>query len=353
MKLNVLAVGCLFSVVAASPGFPQPPTVDTSKTQAAPAAAKSARVKSAGARLLTAATSSARTITTVKAGTIVQVLGSEREWLRVRVPGVQQEAFVLAADVELITGASTPASGTATRQVRPRVGVHAVLSFGQTSLTSAQSFDAVAGQHTKTTIGVGAEVVNLWKGLFAGAAYSPLSLDGEQVFVDGGSAEPSGIPVTTSVNSLDVVGGWRFTFKRPKPAPPKPGQKPPTKKSLAQTKGPQPPQKQPPQKQPPAKAAQPQATVPRFVPFVGGGLCMVMYKESSSDPASGEGVSGTASGFVLLGGAEYTVSRWVRVGGEFRYRAVNGVLGSAGVSQVYGENSVGGYAFGVRVAIGR
>ncbi len=173
----------------------------------------------------------------MKAGTIVQVLGSEREWLRVRVPGVQQEGFVLAADVELITGTSTSASGTATGQVRPRVGVHAVLSFGQTSLTSAQSFDAVAGQHTKTTFGVGAEVVNLWKGLFAGAAYSPLSLDGEQVFVDGGSAEPSGIPVTTSVNSLDVVGGWRFTFRRPKPAPPKPGQKPPTKKSLAQTKG--------------------------------------------------------------------------------------------------------------------
>ncbi len=33
MKLNVLAVTCLFSVVAASPGFPQPPTVETSKTQ--------------------------------------------------------------------------------------------------------------------------------------------------------------------------------------------------------------------------------------------------------------------------------------------------------------------------------
>jgi opacity protein-like surface antigen len=297
---------------------------------------------------LTDATSSARTITTLKAGTIVHVLGSEREWLRVRVPGVQQEGFVLASDVELIKGTPTSASGAAKGPGKPGVGVRAVLSFGQTSLTSAESFDAVAGQHTKTTFGVGAEVVNLWKGLFAGAAYSPLSLDGQQVFVDGGPGGPSGIPVTTSVNSLDVVGGWRFTFKSRKPAPPKPGQKPPTKKTLAQTKGPQPPQKQP-----PAKAAQPQAKAPRLVPFVGGGLCVVMYKESSSDAASGDGVSETANGFVVLGGVDYTVARWLRVGGEFRYRAVNGVLGSAGVSQVYGENSVGGYAFGVRVVIGR
>jgi opacity protein-like surface antigen len=352
MKLNILAVGCLFSVMATSPGFAQPPTAEASKAQASLAAAKSARVKSAGARLMTDATSSARTITTVKAGTVVQVLGSDREWLRVRVPGVQQEGFVLAADVELIKGTPTSTSGAAKGPGKPGVGVRAVLSFGQTSLTSAESFDAVAGQHTKMTFGVGAEVVNLWKGLFAGAAYSPLSLDGQQVFVDGGPGGPSGIPVTTSVNSLDVVGGWRFTFKSRKPAPPKPGQKPPAKEALAQTKGPQPPQK-PPQKPPQAKAAQPQARAPRLVPFVGGGLCVVMYKESSADAAGGGDVSEIANGFVVLGGVEYTVARWLRVGGEFRYRAVNGVLGSGGLSQVYGENSVGGYAFGVRVVIGR
>ena len=191
-RVTVLVVSCLFSAVAASQGSAQPPTAETSKVQASPTAAKSARVKSGGARLLTEATSSARTITTVKAGTVVQVLGSEREWLRVRVPGAQQEGFVLAADVELLKGTPASASGAAKGPGKPGVSVRAVLSFGQTTLTSAQSFDAVAGQHTKMTFGVGAEVVNLWKGLFAGVAYSPLSLDGQQVFIDGGPADPWG-----------------------------------------------------------------------------------------------------------------------------------------------------------------
>ena len=107
-----------------------------------------------------------------------------------------------------------------------------------------------------------------------------------------------GIPVTTSVNSMDVVGGWRFTFNRTKRAPSKPGQKPPAKAALPQTKAPQPPQKQP-----QAKTALPQKRAPRFVPFVGAGLCVVMYKESSSDATSGGDLSQTAMGFVVLGGA--------------------------------------------------
>ncbi len=80
---------------------------------------------------------------------------------------------------------------------------------------------------------------------------------------------------------------------------------------------------------------------------------MVSYRESSSGAAPRDAVRETAYGFVVLGGVDFTVTRWVRVGGEFRYRAVNGILGTGGVSELYGEKSVGGYGFGVRIAIGR
>jgi len=56
---------------------------------------------------------------------------------------------------------------------------------------------------------------------------------------------------------------------------------------------------------------------------------------------------------VVLGGLDYTVMRWLHVGGEFRYRAISGILGNNGVSEAYGEHSVGGYAFGLRVVVGR
>jgi hypothetical protein len=216
-----------------------------------------------------------------------------------------------------------PAKAPAKKSDRPAIAVRGVVSFGLTSLSSSQSFDAVAGTHSKTTIGVGADILNIWKGVFAGVSYSPLSLDGERVFVDSGTVYPLGIPTTIGVNSLDIVGGWRVALKSKgaKPATPKPGQKPPVK-------------------------------APRLVPFVGGGLSMVMYKETS-ETSGGDDVSKSASGFVFLGGVEYTLTRWIHVGGEFRYRAVTGVLGTGGVSQVYGEKSLGGYAIGVRVSVGK
>jgi hypothetical protein len=208
-----------------------------------------------------------------------------------------------------------------------------VVSFGLTSLASSRSFDAVAGTHSQATVGVGAEVLNIWKNVFAGVSYSPLGLSGQRVFVDSETVYPLGIPVDISVNSLDIVGGWRFVLKpkAAKPAPPKPGQKP----VAPAPKTPQSPPK-------------PQ----RLVPFVGGGLSMAMYKETSLN-AGGDDVSKSASGFVVLGGVDYTLTKWIRVGGELRYRAVSGVLGTGGVSQVYGEKSLGGYVIAARVSVGK
>jgi hypothetical protein len=228
--------------------------------------------------------------------------------------------------------AKVPAKAPAKPSDKAPLAVRGVVSFGLTSLASPRSFDAVAGTHSKTTFGFGAEIQNIWEHVFAGVAYSPMSLDGERVFVDSNVVYPLGIPVDISVNSLDIVGGWRFVLKPKgaKPAPPKPGQKP-AKESLAP--------------RPPSKA-------PRLVPFVGGGLSMAMYKETSQN-SGGDDVSKSASGFVFLGGVDYTLTKWVRVGGEFRYRAVTGVLGSGGVSQVYGEKSLGGYVIAARVSIGK
>ena len=112
---------------------------------------------------------------------------------------------------------------TAKPSDRPGLTVHGVVSFGLTTLASSRSFDAVAGTHSATTFGIGAEVQNIWKNVFAGVSFAPMSLAGERVFLDSGTIYPLGIPVDISVNALDVVGGWRFVMKPKgaKPAPPK------------------------------------------------------------------------------------------------------------------------------------
>ena len=82
------------------------------------------------------------------------------------------------------------------------------MSVGLTSLASSESFDAVAGTHSKMTFGFGAEIQNIWKNVFAGVAYSPMSLDGERVFVDSGTvtAQHSGRR-SASTRSTSSAGG--------------------------------------------------------------------------------------------------------------------------------------------------
>jgi len=43
----------------------------------------------------------------------------------------------------------------------------------------------------------------------------------------------------------------------------------------------------------------------------------------------------------------------VHVGGEVRYRAVKGILGSSGISAAYSENQPGGISGAVRLSVGR
>ena len=87
--------------------------------------------------------------------------------------------------------------------------------------------------------------------------------------------------------------------------------------------------------------------------YVGAGFTRITYEETSDFAASGEDVKESATGLLLLGGVDVALSRWVHIGGEIRYRRVDGVLGSSGVSEIFGERELGGLATSLRVSIGR
>jgi opacity protein-like surface antigen len=175
--------------------------------------------------------------------------------------------------------------------------------FGTTLLSAADSFDAVAGSNRALTIGAGG-TVTVWKGLFVDGAFSQIAVDGERVFVNEGTVFPLGIPLEIRMRPLDVGAGWRWTAGR-------------------------------------------------LSPYAGGGFTWMSYTETSDFADTGEDLDESQTGWLLLGGVDVQLSRWVHIGGDVRYRSVNGVLGAGGVSEIYGEGNLGGFGALARVSIGR
>jgi hypothetical protein len=182
--------------------------------------------------------------------------------------------------------------------------MQAYFSYGAVSLASSETFDAVAGSTRAGSLGGGVQLTRLWRLLFADLGFSRQRLDGERVFVSDGVVFPLDIPLEVSFTPFDIAAGWRFERQR-------------------------------------------------FSPYVGGGLSLITYKESSPFGRAGDDVNERGTGLLMLAGLDVPVWRFVSVGGELRYRAVSGVLGEGGASEAFGEDQLGGVQYSVRVSVGR
>lgn len=206
---------------------------------------------------------------------------------------------------------STPASAQSTAKPAPRrppapqpVGVYGYFSFGSMRFAASDTFELVTGSSSQAGFGIGGGVTRLWRGVFADVSFWQHKPEGERVFVDNGTTYPLGIPVRITLRPIDLIGGWRIE----------------------------------------AKSIQ---------PYVGGGVTFMSYKEESDFSVSSDNVDEQKTGGVFLAGVDVPLGRYLRVGGEYRYRAVTGVLGEGGVSAVLGEDQLGGSTFAVRASVGR
>lgn len=181
-------------------------------------------------------------------------------------------------------------------------GVRAYFTYGAVSLTSSDTFKAVADTNSAMSLGGGIQTTGLWRSLFVDVGFSRQSLDGTRVFVFEDVVYPLNIPLTTSFMPIDITSGWRFDRRR-------------------------------------------------YSPYVGGGLLLVSYKESSAFARAGDDVSERGTGFLLLAGVDVPVWRFMALGGELRYRAVSGVLGDSGASAVFGEDQLGGLQYSIRISV--
>jgi len=199
-------------------------------------------------------------------------------------------------------GQTRPAPRRRTADARP--GIRLFGTFAADGMTASESFDAVTGSATVLSYGGGVQFTNLWRGLFVEGAIERSRIDGERVFVFRDEVFPLGIPVEITQTPIDAVVGWRAGFGR-------------------------------------------------LVPYVAGGATWFRYEETSDFADEDENVDERKLGFVVRAGLEVSVTRWVHLRGDLRYRQVNDVLGTAGASAAFEEDRLGGFGAAVSVLIGR
>jgi hypothetical protein len=203
-----------------------------------------------------------------------------------------------------------PTSAPAVRS-GPTVGVQGFGTFGVTFPIASESLTTVGISERPPELGGGVQVTNLWRGLFVQLGASRWTGDGSRVFIDSrGARFDLGIPLNVKATHVDVGAGWRF------------------------------------QRWNAAGRAS------RVVPYLGGGIGIVDYSETSDFAGAGEDLSERATSYTGFGGVEVHVTSWLGVAADARYRYAKGVLGSDGVSAALGEDSLSGPSASVRVMLG-
>lgn len=190
------------------------------------------------------------------------------------------------------------------------VGGLAFAGVGLFSPTARDTFDAVGITGSPMVLTGGLEVTRVYRNLFVRGAADWSEETGERVFLDDtGQRFPLGIPLDIRLIPIEVSAGWRFDGR------------------------------------PAARR--------RFVPYVGGGAGVLLYRESDEFAEDDEKADEKFTSYHVLGGVDVYFARRAAVRAEFRYRAVPGALGDGGVSAVTGDTSLGGAVFVVGVVLGR
>ena len=187
------------------------------------------------------------------------------------------------------------------------IGFRGFGEFGGTRMAASESFKAVTGSPSGVMFGGGVEVV-FAEGLFVNVRASRFQKDGSRVFVLGDQVFNLGIATTVRVTPVEVSAGYRFKVGRR-----------------------------------------------QVVPYLGGGVGWYRYSETADFAGAGDDVNETHTGYHVLGGAEYRLSRLFGVAGELEWSIVPNALGqnANSVSAAFDETSLGGTTFLAKFIVGR
>ena len=185
------------------------------------------------------------------------------------------------------------------------IGLRAYAIVDLDALAAKESFDAVLGASQLTAFGGGADVVDIWKHLFARVAVTRTQKKGSRVFVSGSQVFPLGIPLTVTMTPIEVGGGWRFASKAGS----------------------------------------------RFTPYAGAAFLSMGYTETSTFADAADNTSERFMGQDVFGGVDVGIVKWLAASAEVQYRHVPNAIGAGGVSQDFGESDLGGVTLRVTIGI--
>jgi Outer membrane protein beta-barrel domain len=175
----------------------------------------------------------------------------------------------------------------------------------QQSFAAKTTFDATFGQSSQPFFGGGVQVVTPG-GVFVEFGVTRFKKTGQRAFLNNGQAFPLGIPLTATIIPVELSAGYRFG-----------------------------------------------ATRWRVIPYAAGGIGRYNYREESDFAGADDNVDTHHVGYLVNGGVEVRLQKWIGVAVDVQYTHVSGILGEGGISQDAGETDLGGVAARFKVMVGR
>jgi opacity protein-like surface antigen len=203
----------------------------------------------------------------------------------------------LAAAAVLVLVTASP-SAAQDLSLRPFV------MLSQQQFAAKTTFEAVFDQRSQMLFGGGLSVTE-GDHFYLDLTASRFEKTGERAFLSGGQAFRLGIPLTVTITPLEATAGYRFHAGR------------------------------------------------WLRPYVGGGVGLYRYKESSDFSVDDEDVDVQHAGGIVEGGVEVRLHRWIGVAADVHYTRVPGILGDGGISKDADEKDLGGVSARFKVIIGR
>ena len=204
----------------------------------------------------------------------------------------------------LLAGLALAAPAAA--QKPPALSIRPFAMATEQSFAASETFDAVFGKTSFPFFGGGVQVV-VHDAFFAELAASRFRQTGERAYLSGGRAFTLGIPLTATITSLEITGGYRFRLRQ----------------------------------------------LPRVRPYAAAGIGSYAYTETSSFSEAGEDVDTKHTGYVVNGGAEFRLHPRVGLAVDVQYSHIPGIIGEGGVSKQAGESDLGGIAARFKLVVGR
>jgi hypothetical protein len=259
--------------------------------------------------------------TTVKAGTVLDVVGQEPGWYIVLIPpeygGSGETGKIAVSAVEGAPGSSPrtppeqaparpPSPSGALRPTAARSRPVEVFGAGQVGVSewlAHETFAAVLGHSFGPLYGGGVEV-RVRRRLFIGGAVEYFQETGQRVFVSDGAVFKLGIPDTVRIIPVSATVGYRHDLRK-------------------------------------------------LAVYVGAGAGAYFYRETSDSADPSENVDQRFTSYHGLAGAEFGGRGVLRTAFEVQFTSVPNALGSNGAAAAFGEHDLGGVVVRIKVLAGR